>query len=94
MAVVSLNLLSSKPSRLESARPPEYAFVTFVVQVASTSAIRPKKGTPRLARIAEMSYWPVTMLITPPVSSMNSPAGITPRMEDLTTSPRLRAKRQ
>jgi len=68
--------------------------VTFVVQVASTSAIRPITGTPRLARIAEISYCPVTMLITAPVISINSPAGITPAMEDFTTSVRLFANRQ
>ena len=68
--------------------------VTLVVQVASTRAIRPMNGTPREARMAEMSYWPVTMLISAPVMSMKRPAGMTPTMEDLTTSPRLLAKRQ
>ena len=85
--VVILNLLSSKPSRLLRARPPEYAFVTFVVHVASTSASNPRNGTPSELRIAEISYCPVTMLISAPVMSMNNPAGITPTIEDLITSP-------
>ena len=57
-------------------------------------ATRPMAGTPAAVRTTLMSYSPVTIDSTAPMSKISRPEGRTPTTEDLMTSERFLANRQ